>query len=208
MRVEVLGRVDYAQGLELQRAARERVLAGGEDECLLLEHDPVVTLGKRGGAVDHAALERLATPVVATERGGFATWHGPGQLVGYPIIDTRRARLGVDTLVARLGALMQGIAATLGVPDLAYDPSRPGVYREGRKLGSIGLHLTHGVTLHGFALNVDNALDGFRAIVPCGYGGLQITTLSLELGRPVALAEAFAVAARLVMSITAPPAPE
>lgn len=188
--IQRLGRVPYDEGLRLQESARARVLDGGVDEVLLLEHDPVVTLGKRGGLVDRAALERLATPIVQTERGGFATWHGPGQLVAYPIIDTLRARVGVRRLVRALGGLMLGVAADLGLADLVYDDERPGVYREGRKLGSLGLHLSRGVTMHGLALNVCNDLDGFRAIVPCGFAELQVSTLSRELGRAVPVAVA------------------
>ncbi len=198
MIVTVLGRVAYGDGLALQEAARDRVLSGGDDECLLLEHPPVVTLGRRGGVVDRAALARLETPVVETARGGFATWHGPGQLVGYPIVDTRRARVSVPALVERLGMLMRAVASDLGLDDLVYDADRPGVYRGGKKLGSIGLHLAHGVTAHGFALNVCNALDGFRAIVPCGFGELEVSTVAAELGRALSMADAFAAAERRV----------
>jgi lipoyl(octanoyl) transferase len=175
-----LGRLSYPEGLRLQLEAREAVLAGGEDRCFLLEHDPVVTLGKRGGLVDEEALARLETPVIQTDRGGFATWHGPGQLVVYPIIDTLRARIGVRRLVRALGAIMQGIASDLGVSDVIYDDARPGIYRNGKKVGSLGLHLSRGVTMHGFALNICNDLHGFRAIVPCGHADLQVTTLALE----------------------------
>lgn len=181
--VRRLGRVSYEQGLELQDAARRRVLDGGPDELLLLEHDPVVTLGKRGGEVDRVALERLETPVVQTDRGGFATWHGPGQLVGYPIVDVRRLGEGVPGFVARLGEAMARTAQAFGVEGAAHDPERPGVYVEGRKLGSIGLHVHRGVTSHGLALNVCCGLEGFAAIVPCGYRGLPITTLWHETGR-------------------------
>jgi len=185
--IQRLGRVSYDDGLRLQEAARARVLAGGDDECLVLEHDPVVTLGKRGGLVDEAGLARLGTPVVRTDRGGFATWHGPGQMVAYPIIDTARAKVGVRRLVRALGTLMLGVASDLGLHDLLYDDERPGVYREGRKLGSLGLHLSRGVTMHGLALNINNDLEGFRAIVPCGFADLQVSTLSRELGRLVTL---------------------
>lgn len=188
--IQRLGRVPYDAGLVLQEEARARVLAGADDECLVLEHDPVVTLGKRGGLVDEAGLAALGTPVVRTDRGGFATWHGPGQLVAYPIIDTARAKVGVRRLVRALGSLMLGVANDLGLHDLVYDDERPGVYREGRKLGSLGLHLSRGVTMHGLSLNVHNALDGFRAIVPCGFADLQVSTLSRELGRDVTLDEA------------------
>jgi lipoyl(octanoyl) transferase len=186
-----LGRVPYPDGLRLQEEARSRVLGGADDECLLLEHDPVVTLGKRGGLVDDGSLMRLGTPIVRTERGGFATWHGPGQIVAYPIIDTARAKVGVRRLVRALGTLMLGVAADLGVHDLLYDDERPGVYREGRKLGSLGLHLSRGVTMHGLALNISNELDGFRAIVPCGFADLQVSTLARELGRDIPMGQAY-----------------
>ncbi|MFT7581634.1 MAG: lipoyl(octanoyl) transferase [Myxococcota bacterium] len=181
MKITWLGRaVHYEAGLEAQYAARDRVLAGGEDELLLLEHSPTVTLGRRGGLVDRDALARLNTPVFETKRGGLATWHGPGQLVGYPIIDTKRAKVGVRVFVCRLGELMRTLAAELGVDDLHYDPDRPGVYRDGRKVGSIGLHLHKGVTTHGFALNVDVDFAGFRAIDPCGFADLVVSSLVRE----------------------------
>lgn len=196
-----LGRVPYAEGLALQEAARARVLAGGADECFLLEHDPVVTLGKRGGLVDEAALARLGTPIVRTERGGFATWHGPGQAIAYPIIDTARAKVGVRRLVRALGTLMLDVASELGLHDLLYDDERPGIYREGKKLGSLGLHLSRGVTMHGLALNINNDLEGFRAIVPCGYADLQVSTVSRELGREVTVAAALDALARRLPQI-------
>lgn len=180
-----LGRRTYDEGLAAQSAARERVLAGGDDELLLLEHEPVVTLGRRGGEVDRAALAALGTPVVPTDRGGLATWHGPGQLVAYPIVDLRRAGRDVTGFVALLGEVMVATCAALGVPGVAYDPERPGAYLAGRKIGSIGLHVHRGVTSHGLALNVCCALDGFRAIVPCGLQGLAVTSLAAE-GAPAA----------------------
>lgn len=199
--IKRLGRVPYREGLEIQREARQRVLAGGEDECFLLEHDPVVTLGKRGGLVDEEALKRLAIPVVRTDRGGFATWHGPGQVVAYPIIDTARAKVGVRRLVRALGALMLRVASDLGLHDLLYDDERPGVYREGKKLGSLGLHLSRGVTMHGLALNINNDLEGFKAIIPCGYADLQVSTVSRELRREVSVEEAFEALERRIPRI-------
>lgn len=174
-----LGRIAYDAGLDEQAAARARVLAGGPDELLLLEHEPVVTLGRRGGVVDQAALARLETPVVATDRGGLATWHGPGQLVAYPIFDLRRRGAGVPAFVRALGAAMVWAAGRFGV-EAEYDDARPGIYVQGRKLGSLGLHVSHGVTTHGIALNVDCDLAGFRAIDPCGDAALVITTLAAE----------------------------
>ncbi len=190
MNIERLGRVTYEAGLTLQREARDRVLAGGEDVLLLLEHEPVVTLGRRGGQWDRAALAALDTPVVETDRGGLATWHGPGQLVGYPIVDLRRARRDVPGFVRLLGESLARLVRDLGVPGAAYDDSRPGVYVEGRKLSSLGLHIHRGVTTHGFSLNVANELAGFAAIVSCGCVGLEVTTVSREAGRAVTLKEA------------------
>lgn len=187
MRVHRLGRVPYPLGLTLQEDAWERVHGGGEDEALFLEHEPVVTLGRRGGTVDEAELDRLGTPVVATDRGGLATWHGPGQLVVYPIVDLRRAGLDVTGFVRGLGLAMAAVSREHGVA-ADYDPERPGIYVEGRKLGSLGLHVRRGVTTHGLALNVDCDLAGFRAIVPCGFAGLGVTTLAAEAGRPVPIA--------------------
>jgi len=192
-----LGRIGYLGALELQEAARDRVLAGGDHELLLLEHDPVVTLGRRGGVVDRATLARLETPVVETRRGGLATWHGPGQLVGYPIVHLGRARVDVTTFVRRLGDLMLAIAGRLGVTDAAYDDARPGIYREGRKLGSVGLHIHRGVTMHGFALNVDVDLAGFQAIVPCGLAGLHVSSLVREGAVGATLDDALAAAREL-----------
>lgn len=195
-----IGRIGYEAGLELQQEVRERVVAGEDDECLLLEHDPVVTLGKRGGIVDRPALEQLATPVIATDRGGFATWHGPGQLVAYPIVDTRRLGFGVRDLVTRLGEVMIGIARGFGVDGVAYDLERPGVYVGGRKLGSIGLHLSHGVSTHGMAINVCNTLAGFAAIDPCSLS-IQVTTIALESGRPASVEHAVELAEPLLRSV-------
>lgn len=185
-----LGRISYEAGLAAQADARDRVLAGAPDELLLLEHEPVVTLGRRGGEVNADALKAQSTPVVSTDRGGFATWHGPGQLVGYPIVNLRRARLGVPEFVAQLGGWLVSVCAAVGVQDVSYDACRPGVYRDGKKLGSIGLHIHKGVTTHGFALNVCNTLDGFEAIVVCGHQGLAVSTLAHEAQRPVSLDEA------------------
>lgn len=175
-----LGRIGYEEALQRQHDAREAVQQGAEDICLLLEHDPVVTLGRRGGLVDEAALHALQTPVISTDRGGYATWHGPGQLVAYPIMDTQRARYGIKPLVARLGDVMIAIAKAFGLDGVEFDPERPGVYVGGKKLGSIGLHLTRGISTHGLAINICNDLDGFRAIVPCGFADLQITTVAIE----------------------------
>lgn len=188
MIVRRLGQRSYGAGLALQLEARERVLGGGPDELLLLEHEPVVTLGRRGGVFDSARLADLQIPVVQTDRGGLATWHGPGQLTGYSIVDLRRRRLAVGDFVATLGRLLEELGGQFGV-DARWDAERPGVYVGPRKLGSIGLHVHRGVTTHGFALNVDCDLAGFAAISPCGATDLTMTTLARESPRPVTVGE-------------------
>lgn len=187
MKVIWLGRVGYLEGLTLQIEHRDAVLLGGEDRLLLLEHDPVVTLGRRGGVVDRSRLKALSTPVIETDRGGLATWHGPGQLVGYPITHLQRARLAVPQFVSEIGRWLCDVTASVGLDGVTYDACRPGVYREGRKLGSIGLHIHKQVSTHGFALNVHNSLDGFHAIEPCGASDLTVSTLAEELQRHISL---------------------
>jgi lipoyl(octanoyl) transferase len=184
-----LGCVTYTEGLEYQEDARRRVIGGAPDELLFLEHDSVVTLGKRGGAVDARRLHDLAIPVIQVDRGGQATWHGPGQIVGYPIVNLRRRKVDVTSLVAHLGFSMADAARGLGVRGVCFDAARPGVYLDGRKLGSIGLHIHRGVSTHGFSLNVSCDLSGFEAIETCGQPGLKVTTLSAEAGRAIAVAD-------------------
>tara|TARA_B100000674_G_C37920728_1_gene953150 strand:- start:546 stop:1124 length:579 start_codon:yes stop_codon:yes gene_type:complete len=180
--------VDYARGLEIQNEARDRVLGGAPDELLLLEHTPIVTLGRRGGEVDNEALQAMNTSVLQTNRGGLATWHGPGQLVGYPIVNLHRRGINVLEMVNRLGDTMRSLCQDAGIKEATYECSRPGVYIEGRKLGAIGMHIHRGVTTHGFALNVDCDLRGFRSIVACGQVGMETTSLAQELGQPVSMA--------------------
>lgn len=187
--VRKLGRLNFRVGLEAQLKARSRVLEGGTDELILLEHDEVVTLGRRGGLVDRDVLASMGTPIVHTDRGGQATWHGPGQLVGYPIVDLRRRALDIRAMVDGLGAAMEQVVRALGLSEASYEVDRPGVYIRGRKLGAIGMHIHHGVTTHGFALNVDCDLRGFQAIEPCGDPTLETTTLGRELARTVSMDE-------------------
>ncbi len=181
-----LGRRRYGETLLLQRALVERRLADRsvEDLLLLVEHEPVVTLGRGTHAASlpfsPAALERRGVEVFAVERGGDVTWHGPGQLVGYPILDLEGHRQDLHWYLRRLEAALVGALATLGVPAGA-EPGLTGVWTAGRKIASIGIHVRQWVTFHGFALNVATDPRAFESIVPCGIHGVEMTSVVREL---------------------------
>lgn len=180
-----LGRVAYRDALAAQRDWRERVLADeAEEQLWLLEHDPVVTLGRRGGEVDRAALAARGVDVVETERGGLATWHGPGQLVGYPLIHLDRRRWRVVDAVAGLERGVITWLATRGVA-ATQRPDAHGVWVGDAKIAAIGLHVRRGVTMHGFALNLALGPEAFAGIVPCGLAGLGVTSLHALTGARV-----------------------
>ena len=184
LRHAYLGRVPYAAAWRLQEAIRDRILAGGEDPTLLLlEHDPVITLG-RSTRPEHMPiapeeLSRRGIEVVATSRGGSATYHGPGQLVGYPVAPVRH---GVRAHVAAIARALVETLAGYGV-GAQYRCDAPGVWVDGAKLASIGLHVRRGVAIHGFALNVDLDLASFDLIVPCGLSA-RMTSLAELLPDP------------------------
>lgn len=175
-----LGRVPYADGLVLQEQLLARHLAGeNADTVLLLEHESVFTIGR---TMDRSSLgqpELLPAPLVEISRGGKATWHGPGQLVGYPVINL--TRYGQDLhhyLRALEQALIDGCQA-LGVPAGRRD-GLTGVWVENRKLASIGVGARHWISQHGFAINICGAMEGFAAIIPCGIDGVVMTSLERE----------------------------
>jgi lipoate-protein ligase B len=186
--VHDLGRRPYAEVLELQRELRRQRLAGESthDDLLLVEHDPVVTLGRstRQASLPLPAdeLERRGIRVVEVERGGDVTFHGPGQLVGYPILDLTRHREDLHWYLRRLEDVLIGALDQLGVP-AERNPGLTGVWTRGRKIASIGVHVKQWVTLHGFALNVTTRLEQFELIVPCGIPGVVMTSVAQELGR-------------------------
>lgn len=156
------------------------------DELWLVEHPPVFTQGQ-AGKPEHLLLPG-EIPVIQTDRGGQVTYHGPGQLVAYPLLDLRRLKLGVRDLVS---AIEQTIVATLAVYGIeAYPkPDAPGVYVAGDKIASLGLRVRRGCSFHGLALNVDMDLEPFQRINPCGYEGLAMTQMRDLLPEPPVLAE-------------------
>lgn len=191
--VRDLGRRGYAEVLELQRSLCRRRMDGeiSEDVLLLVEHEPVITLG-RGTRVPslplpRAELERRGIGVFEVERGGDVTFHGPGQLVGYPILDLREHREDLHWYLRHLEAALIEALAALGV-DAGRNPGLTGVWTRGRKIASIGIHVKQWVTYHGFALNVSTDLSYFDLIVPCGIQGVVMTSVAQELGRTDATA--------------------
>jgi lipoyl(octanoyl) transferase len=188
LEVRDLGRQPYARALELQRELRRRRTEGEltHDVLLLTEHPPVVTLGRGTRATSlplaTVLLERRGAEVFEVERGGDVTFHGPGQLVGYPIVDLSGHRRDLHWYLRRLEDVVIAAVERLGVP-AGRTPGLTGVWTAGRKIASIGIHVKQWVTLHGFALNVTTDLSWFDLIVPCGIEQVVMTSLAEELLR-------------------------
>ena len=182
--------VDYVEAWERQRAVHAEVVDGGPGTVLLLEHTPVYTAGKR---TEPHERPTNGAPVIEVDRGGKITFHGPGQLVGYPIVRLPDHVLVVD-YVRRLEEALILVCADLGVTT-ARVPGRSGVWlragqgRPERKIAAIGIRVSRGVTMHGFALNCDVDLSWYENFVPCGIADAGVTSLSEELGRDVPVAE-------------------
>jgi lipoyl(octanoyl) transferase len=184
--VRQLGRVDYAPTWRAMQAFTDARDADTPDELWFLEHAPVFTQGLNGRP-EHV-LAPGDIPVVRIDRGGQVTYHGPGQLVMYALVDLRRLRIGVRELVVALENAVIALAAQHGIR-AAGRREAPGVYVEGRKLASIGLRVRRGCSYHGLALNVDMDLEPFGRINPCGMAGLAVTQLAAE-GAPLDVAGA------------------
>jgi lipoyl(octanoyl) transferase len=183
--VRRLGRCDYLATWErMQRFTDERT-PETVNELWLLEHAPVFTLGQ-ASKPEHL-LNPGEIPVIQSDRGGQVTYHGPGQLIAYLMLDLHRAGLGIRQLVTLLEQAVIDLLADYGVTAEA-QPKAPGVYVEGRKIAALGLRVRHGRSFHGLALNVDMDLEPFSRINPCGHAGLQVTQLR-DLGGPTDLAQ-------------------
>jgi lipoyl(octanoyl) transferase len=193
LEVRWLGTIDYTQAWDLQRElATARSHGTGPDMLLLLEHPSVYTAGRRTTPADRPDD---GTPVIDVDRGGKITWHGPGQLVGYPLIGLAEP-VDVIDYVRRLEQALIAVCTGLGL-DTGRVPGRSGVWlatdpatgRPERKIAAIGVRVSRGVTTHGFALNCHPDLSAFDQIVPCGITDAGVTSLAAELGRPVPVAQ-------------------
>ncbi len=182
-----LGRVSYGEALDLQRSiARDRISGAiSQDVLLLVEHPPVVTLGRSSKEKHLTAspefLQSHGVELFEVERGGDVTFHGPGQLVGYPIVDLKRHRRDLHWYLRMLEAVLINTLADYEIP-AERNTSYTGVWTRGRKIASIGVHARDWVTWHGFALNVTTDLSFFDLIVPCGISGVVMTSIARELG--------------------------
>ncbi|MHA7652893.1 lipoyl(octanoyl) transferase LipB [Mycobacterium sp. ML4] len=197
--IRQLGTIDYQNAWQLQRDLADARVAGGADTLLLLQHPAVYTAGRRTEPQERPSESAHGTPVVDTDRGGKITWHGPGQLVGYPIIGLAEP-LDVVNYVRRLEEALITVCGDLGLETGRVD-GRSGVWvagRPARKVAAIGVRVARSTTLHGFALNCDCDLSSFTAIVPCGISDAGVTSLSAELGRRVAVDDVRAAVADTV----------
>ncbi|HET6817064.1 MAG TPA: lipoyl(octanoyl) transferase LipB [Mycobacteriales bacterium] len=197
------GRVDYLVAWERQRQLHAQRVAGEiSDTVLLLEHDPVYTAGKR--TEDWERPVGGNTPVIDVDRGGRITWHGPGQLTGYPIVALPDP-VDVVAYVRRLEDALMRVCASYDVPTSRVD-GRSGVWTADgrRKIAAIGIRVARGVTMHGFALNCDCDLAAYDAIVACGITDAGVTSLTVESGRHVAVADVIPVIERELNAVLAP----
>lgn len=228
MRVRDLGSMKYRDAWALQEQLHADVVAGGEEQLLLVEHPPVITLGRRPGlsrnivaAAD--ALERAGVEVVESDRGGDVTFHGPGQLVAYPIVRLNDHRLSVGGYVRTLQQVVIATLNDLGVPSQT-DPAAIGVWTCGNgdgtggaekaacelaKICAIGVRIRRGVSMHGIALNVTTDLNYFNLIIPCGLSGRTVTSLQrlLKADTPRMETVKAALAQRMVQAFTSSSTP-
>src|SRR6184192_475048 len=201
LRVRWLGRVEFADALLLQEEllAQKREDRSLEDELLLLEHEPVYTIGRTPDQSSLLGSAHLPHPLYAINRGGQATYHGPGQLMGYPIIDLRRCGQDLHKYLRWLERLLIGTLTEYDVAAIRRE-SLTGVWVDDRKIASIGVGVRHWITMHGFALNVCGDLSPFNRIVPCGINNVAMTSMEKETGRTFSVARVAASLEKLVLN--------
>jgi lipoyl(octanoyl) transferase len=206
LRISWLGRINFADALALQEdiVARKREDRDAADEVLLLEHEPVYTIGRTPDKSSLLREKNLPHPLFAINRGGQATYHGPGQLMGYPIVDLRRSgqdlhrylRWLEQTLIAFLG--FHEIVGTQRAGLTGVWVGNPEIIGAGRKIASIGVGVRHWITMHGFALNVCGDLSAFAHIIPCGISDVTISSMEKETGKSLSVVEIAAEFEKLV----------
>ncbi len=190
--------VPYLQALELQRATHRAVVAGeSPDTVILLEHPSVYTAGKR---TEESEKPRDGTPVIDVDRGGKITWHGPGQLVGYPILRLPDP-IDVVSYVRILEGMLIDVLAELGIESGRVE-GRSGVWIGNDKIAAIGIRVASGVTMHGFALNCSNAFDAYESIIACGIADAGVTSISRQLGRTVTPEDVVPIVQRHFSTVT------
>lgn len=185
-----LGRVTFPEALALQEeiVARKAADPSAPDELLLLEHEPVYTIGRTPDQTSLRDASALPHPVVQTNRGGQATYHGPGQLVGYPILDLRVRGQDLHRYLRSLEDVLIALVEDYGV-QAGRSEGQTGVWIGRKKIASIGVGVRRWISMHGFALNVSGDLAPFTAITPCGIAGVEMTSLSRECGRELSVRE-------------------
>ena len=187
LRFRYLGSLPYGPTLAYQRRLAEalRTTQKAEEAFLAVEHEPVITIGRRGSRAHILAskeqLEQLGVQVFEVERGGEVTYHGPGQLVLYPIVRVVPTRFGVRDLISGLAGAIADQLGELGI-DAGFDQANPGLWVEDAKIGAVGMRVARGVSTHGAALNVTVDVDAFRLIVPCGMANVTTTNVAELLG--------------------------
>lgn len=188
LRISWLGRVAFADALPLQEdiVARKREEPAAKDEVLLLEHEPVYTIGRTPDKSSLLGVAHLAHPLFEINRGGQATYHGPGQLMGYPIVDLRRCGQDLHRYLRWLEQTLIDFLALSEIPAVRRE-GLTGVWVGERKIASIGVGVRHWITMHGFALNVCGDLSAFAHIVPCGIANVTITSMEREIGKSLSV---------------------
>lgn len=193
-----LGRIDYAAGLQLQEELlKQRQNDNVQDVVLLLEHDPVITIGRTRDQSSLRDAEERGVDVVVTNRGGQATFHGPGQLVGYPILDLAKYGKDLHTYIRALESALIAACGDVGISAQRRD-SLTGVWVADRKIASIGVGVKRWVSMHGFAINVAADVSGYDAITPCGISNVEMTSVERESGEQLTVEQfAYKVKPRL-----------
>ncbi len=197
-----LGRVAFEDALHMQEeiVAKKAADLSLPDEVLLLEHESIFTIGRTPDQSSLRDPSRLPAPLVVIQRGGQATWHGPGQLVGYPLLDLRSRGQDLHRHLRVLEEMLIELCGHFGVK-AGRREGLTGVWAEDRKLASIGVGVRKWISMHGFAINVCGELEGFSHITPCGIAGVEMTSISREAGREVSVQEAAAVFAELATEL-------